>query len=209
MKPIVVIAALALTSACGQSTEEPQTQELEQSAEAVREGAEQMAKGMADLAASFGKAAGSVDGKPVEAVNFRDLQALLPTLPDWTREAPTGERMTAPVSFSEASVTHTKDEATIETKITDSALHQMLIAPFTMFLAGNYERETSDGYEKSVKIADAPGFERWDSTDKSGDLTVIVNGRFIVQIEGRGIDDAKVLHETLGRMDLQKLGGLQ
>jgi hypothetical protein len=40
-------------------------------------------------------------------------------------------------------------------------------------------------------------------------LTVIVNKRFIVAIEGRGIDNPKVLHEALEKTDLKKLAALQ
>jgi hypothetical protein len=165
---------------------------------------------MSDLASGLGAAlGGDPNAKPVDPVSFRDLQAVLPELPGWERGKPTGERMTAPVNFSEASVTHTKGDATISTKITDSALNQLLVAPFAMFLAGNYERETDSGYEKSIKVGDQPGFEKWDTEDKDGELTVIVNKRFIVAIEGRGIDNAKVLHEVLDKTDLKKLAALQ
>jgi hypothetical protein len=101
-----------------------------------------------------------------------------------------------------------KGDATMTVKITDSALNQMLVAPFSMFLAGNYERETDRGYEKSVNVGGVPGFEKWDSETKSGNLTVIVNKRFIVEYDGSTIDDPKVLHEVLGATDLKKLATL-
>jgi hypothetical protein len=218
MKLTVVAAVLALTAvACGPSREEQQAAEIQKSAEEMQKGAESMAKGaedmakgMSDLASGLGAAfGGDPNAKPVDPVSFRDLQAVLPELEGWERGKPTGERMTAPVNFAEASVTHTKGDATISTKITDSALNQVLVAPFAMFLAGNYERETDRGYEKSVKVGDQPAFEKWDTEDKSGDLTVVVNKRFIVAIEGRGIDNAKVLHEVLEKTDLKKLAALQ
>ena len=211
MKLRVIMAMLALIGvACGPSQEEQRAAEIQKSAEEMQKGAENMAKGMSDLDSALGAAfGGDPNAKPVDPVSFRDLQAVLPELAGWERGKPTGERMTAPVNFAEASVTHTKGDATISTKITDSALNQMLVAPFAMFLAGNYERETDSGYEKSIKIGEQPGFEKWDSEDKSGDLTVIVNKRFIVAIEGRGIDNAKVLHEVLDKTDLKKLAALQ
>jgi hypothetical protein len=218
MKLRVIVGILALAgAACGPSQEEQQAaalqksaEEMQKSAESMAKGAGDMAKGVADLASGLGAAfGGDPNAKPVDPVSFRDLQDVLPELSGWERGKPTGERMTAPVNFSEASVTHTKDDATISTKITDSALNQLLVAPFAMFLAGNYERETESGYEKSIKVGDQPGFEKWDTEDKSGELTVIVNKRFIVAIEGRGIDNAKVLHEVLDKTDLTKLAALQ
>jgi hypothetical protein len=213
---IVAVLSLAL-AACGQSREEPPAEQiqrgaeqLERSAQGMAKGAEDVAKGMADLASGLGAAlGGDPNAKPVDPVSFRDLQTVLPTLSGWERDKPTGERMTAPVNYAEASVTHTRGGARIETKITDSAFNQLLVAPLAMFLAGNYERESDSGYEKSVKIGDTPGFEKWDSEGKDGELTVIVNKRFIVAIEGRGIDDVKVLHEALGKTDLAKLATLK
>src|SRR5688572_7892775 len=169
MKVTLIVAMLALTGvACGPSKEEQQAaeiqksaQEMQKGAESMAKGAEDMAKGVSDLASGLSAAfGGDPNAKPVDPVGFRDLQGVLPELSGWERGKPTGERMTAPVNFSEASVTHTKGDATISTKITDSALNQLLVAPFAMFLAGNYERETDSGYEKSVKVGDQPAFEK-------------------------------------------------
>jgi hypothetical protein len=147
--------------------------------------------------------------KAVDPVSFKDLMTVLPDVPGWERGKPTGERMTAPVNFAEASVVLKKGDAEVTTKITDSALNQVLVAPFAIMLAGNFERETTEGYEKSIKIGDSVGFEKWDSEAKSGDVTLVVSKRFIVEIEGRGIDDAQVLHAVLDKVDLKKLASLQ
>ena len=218
MKVIVLLAIVMLTTiGCGKSEEQQQAEALAKSAAQAQQGAENVAKnadaaakGMADLASGLGAAfGGDPNAKPVPPVSFRDLQALLPEPAGWVREKPTGERMTAPVNFAEASVRMMKGDATVTVKITDSALNQILVAPFAMFLAGNYERETDRGYEKSIKIGDIPGFEKWDSGTKSGDLTVIVNKRFIVEVDGSTIDDPKVLREILEKTDLKKLAELK
>ena len=223
MKPtlIVAVAVFALTPvifiACGKSPEEKQAEELQKSAEQVQKGAESvskgagdLAKGAADLAAGLGAAfGGDPNVKPVDPVSFRDLIALLPAPAGWEREKPTGERMTSPVSFADASVRLMKGNATVTVKITDSGFNQLLVAPFAMFLAGNYEKETNTGYEKSIKVGDALGLEKWDSETKSGDLTIIVNKRFIVEIDGSSIDDPKMLHTMLDNVDLKKLADLK
>ena len=214
MKPIVILTVLALMPvifvACGKSKEEQQAEEIQKSAEQLQKGAETAAKGLSDLAAGLSSAVGGdASIKPVDPVSFRDLIALLPAPAGWEREKPTGERMTSPVSFAEASVRLTKGEATVTAKITDSGFNQLLVAPFAMFLAGNFERETDSGYEKSIKVGDAPGMEKWDSENKSGDVTVIVNKRFIVEIDGSSIDDPKVLRTILDNVDLKKLADLK
>jgi hypothetical protein len=214
MKAIAIIVILASTplfwAACGKSKEQQQAEEIQKGAEQLQKSAEAAAKGLGDLAAGIAASAGGDPNvKPVDPVSFRDLIALLPAPAGWEREKPTGERMTAPVNFADASVRMMKGDATVTAKITDSAFNQMLVAPFAAFLAGNYERETDRGYEKAVKVGDAPAFEKWDSETKSGTLTVIVNKRFIVEIDGSGIDNPKVLHDLLDQIDLKKLAAMQ
>jgi hypothetical protein len=133
----------------------------------------------------------------------------MPAVSGWEREDPTGERMTQPFAFSQASVSYRKGDATIDQKIMDSGFNQLLFAPFAMFMAAGYEKETSDGYEKSVNLGGYPGWERWSKANKSGELNVVVEKRFLVQIEGHSIDDPKVLHTVLDQTDLKKLATLK
>src|ERR1700730_11920172 len=132
MKPIVIVRVVALTPlifvGCGKSPEEKQAEELQKSAEQLQKGAETAAKGLSDLAAGISSAAsGAGNIKPVDPVSFRDLIALLPSPAGWEREKPIGERMTAPVSFADASVRLMKGEATVTAKITDSGFNQLLV----------------------------------------------------------------------------------
>lgn len=186
-------------------------QQLEEAAAKGQGGADQMAKGLEAMAKGLGAmAGGDPNAKPVDPVSFRDLMAVFPeSFNGWERSKPTGERMTSPVNFSEAEVRFTKGESQLNLKITDSALHQMLVAPFSMFLTAGYEKETERGYEKSVKVGDFPGWEKWNSGDKDGQLNAIVNKRFIVEIRGRDIDDPKVMHALAAATNLEKLGDVQ
>lgn len=214
-----VLAAACTVAACGQSQEEKAAEELQKSAEQMQKGAEQMqgsaenmAKGFEAMAKGLAGAAGAADGdlKPVDPVSFRDLQTAMPAeVSGWQRENPTGERMTAPFAFSQASVTFKKGEAEIEQKIMDSGFNQLLFAPFAMFMASGYEKETQDGFERSVTINGNPGWERWDKGTKNGELNVVVNKRFLIELEGHQIDDVKDLRAVLDKTDLAKLASLK
>jgi hypothetical protein len=213
-----VLAAACTVAACGPSKEEQAAEELQKSADQIQKGAEQMqgsaedvAKGLEMMAKGLAGAAGGADGdvKPVDPVSFRDLQAVMPEVSGWERQNPTGERMTQPFSFSQASVTFRKGESEIEQKIMDSGFNQLLFTPFAMFMSAGYEKETQDGYERSVNIAGNPGWERWDKSTRNGELNVVVNKRFLVQVEGRDIDDVQALHAVLDQTDLKKLAALQ
>ena len=211
-----LIAAMCTTVACGKSDEEKAAEQLKQSAEELQKNAGDMQKGAEEMAKGFeamakGLAGGAADGavKAVEPVSFRDLQALMPEVGGWERSKPEGEKMTAPFAFSQASVTYKKGDVEIEQKIMDSGFNQVLFAPFAMMMAAGYEKETADGFERSVMINDNPGWEKWDKDTRNGELSVVVAKRFLVQLEGRGLDDVKTLRTVLDQTDLKKLAGLK
>ena len=230
MNRIVIAIALVASIACGKSEAEKQAEEAaeqaQKAAEAMQKAAEAggaaAAQGAAGAAAqgmeAFAKAmqaaataagAPTNDGKPVDPVSFQQLQTMLPSVGGWEMEKPRGERMTMPVPFSQTEATYTKGDANVEVKIVDSAFSSLLVAPWAMFLTAGYEKETSDGYEKSVNVGGNPGFEKWNTDGKDGELNLVVAKRFLVTIEGNGIDNASVLHEFASKLDTGKLAGLK
>ena len=220
MKPYAYAAVIVATSlalvGCGKSPEQQAAEELQKSAAEMQKnagdmqkGAEDMAKGFEAMAKGLAGAAGDSNVKPVDPVSFRELQTVMPTVAGWEKGSPTGEKMSSPFSFSQASITYKKGDAEIEQKIMDSGFNQLLFTPFTMFMAAGYEKETQDGYEKSVNIAGNPGWEKWDKTSRSCELNVVVGKRFLVQVEGHDLDDIKALHTVLEQTDLGKLASLK
>lgn len=172
-------------------------------AEAAK-GMEDFAKAMQGMASALG---GNGGANPSAPVSFRDLQTAFPTVSGWTMEKPKGERMTAPVAFSETEVRYGNGNQSIEVKIVDSAFNQILIAPWAMFLSAGYEKETDDGYEKSTSVGGQPGFEKWDASRKDGELNLVVAKRFLVTVEGDGVD-MKTLHDFATKVDFAKLTAL-
>lgn len=220
----VCALVVALAPGCGKSEEEKAAEQAaeqtKQAAEALRQAAEKTgtaaaaegmdaaAKALEGLAGALGGAT-SPDGKPVPPVSFRDLETVLPEVSGWEREKPTGERMTSPVPFSQSEVAYRNGDAQVEVKIVDSAFSSLLVAPWAMFLTAGYERETSDGYEKSVSIGGHPGFEKWNSVSKNGELNLVVAKRFLVTVEGNNINDMAVLRDFVGKIDTGKLATLK
>jgi hypothetical protein len=222
---LVVVMAAAVVAACGKSESQKQAEEA---AKQIQAAADQASKAADEAAKSSGDAAtdaakgfeamakglgamvnGEADGKTVEPVSFRDLMALFPSLDGWEKEKPTGEKMTVPFHYSNAEVTYTKGDARMTLKLADSGLNQMLFAPFAMLMQSGYEKETQDGYEKSTTVGGQPGFEKWNSEGKDGELTVVVNKRFLMELEGSNIDDIKDLQQLASKVDLQKLAALK
>jgi hypothetical protein len=224
MLAATVMLALVATTGCGKSESQKKAEEaqkhLEEAAkqmeaaskqsgaaatESATKGLEALAKGLGGLAG----AATGADGKPVEPVSFRSLQTVFVPLDGWEMSKPTGEKMSSPVSYSQAKVRYHKGDASIEVSVMDSAFNQLLVIPFSAFLTAGYEKETEDGYEKSVKVAGNPGWEKWSTNAKNGELNAFVNKRFVVQIEGRHVDDTKTLYQLADAMPLSKLVDLK
>lgn len=224
-----MVAGLAmLPVACGKTPEEKAADALKQAATdlakageaaakageaagqaAATAGTEQAAKGMEDFAKAMqGMATAMGGGKASEPVSFRDLQTAFPTVSGWEMDKPKGERMTSPVAFSQTETRYRNGSSVIEVKIVDSAFNQILVAPWAMFLSAGYEKETDDGYEKSTTIAGQPGFEKWDSSRKDGEVNLVVAKRFLVSVESNEIDDIKRIHEFAEKVDFAKLAAL-
>ncbi len=214
-----VALVLMASVACGKSEAEKQAElaaaEAQKAAEAASKAVEaagqDAAKGMEEFGKAMAGLAGAMggDGKTVEPVSFQALETTLPQVSGWERGKPESERMTAPFPISSTEATYTKGGASVDIKIVDSGFAQMLIAPWSMMLASGYSRESSDGYEKAVTVNGQPGFEKWDSSSKNGELNVLVNKRFLVSFEGSDLADTKVLHEMAGKMDFGKFASLK
>ena len=218
---LAIAVALVASIACGKSEAEKQAEQaaedIKKAAEAVTQAQQQggdTAKGMADMAKAMqGMAAaiggGGADGKPVEPVATDVLKGTLPAIAGWTMTAPRAERMTSPIAYSQVETEYKKGDAEIEMKLVDTGYAQMLIAPWSMFLASGYSRETGDGYEKSISVGGNPGFEKFDNSSRRGELNIFAGKRFMVTIEGRDLADTKVLHEFASQVDFSKIGGLK
>jgi hypothetical protein len=113
--------------------------------------------------------------------------------------------MTAPFAFSKAEVRYTKGDARVLVKITDSAYNGLMLMPFTWITNIGYEKETEHGYEKATKIGGFPALEKWNSEGKDGDVTIVANKRYIVEVEGNNVEDVKVLHTVAESLTLSKL----
>ncbi len=195
--------AAAQAEAAAKATEQA-AKTAEQAAKQAAQGLEAMAKGLEAMAGG-----GAGGGKAVDPVSFRDLQTFFPDIDGWEKEKPTGERMTAPFAFSQAEVRYNKGDARIEMKLVDSGFNQLFFTPFAMMMQAGYEKETQSGYEKSTTVAGMPGWEKWNTEGKDGEVNALVGKRFLLSIEGSNIDDVKALHAIAATIDLTKLAALK
>ena len=159
--------------------------------------------------AAPGAAGQQVAQSLVKPVDFELLKGLLPEMSGWTRTRPRGEQMNMPFAISNAKAHYTMGESTMDIEITDSALNQMIFAPFAMFMASGYEERSDDGYKKAGTIAGSPGFESWEKDANRGEVTVIVANRFVVQAKGRRVASVDPVKKAIETIDLAKLATLK
>ena len=206
---VVAIAVLTVTAAaCGKSESqkaaEAASKQLDQAAKAAEQG--DTAKSLEEMGKALGAlSGGNANQKAVEPISFKDLQTVFPDLDGWEKGKMKGEKMTSPVPYSQAEVTYTRGESRINAKLVDSGFNQLLIAPMTMMMKAGYEKETDEGFERSTKIAGFPGWEKYDSNAKSGEVSAVVGQRFILTVEGENVPDTKALQQVAQKANLAKL----
>ena len=190
-----------LLTNCGGNKED---ERKEEEASVSATGTVDALKAMADQAEEMQK------NGPVKVVDFRDLKELLPTEADGlARKEASGEKNGAVgFTFSTATAKYANDDnsETIELTLVDGGGSGMMmgLAAWSMI---EMDKETEYGYEKTSTMGDYKSYEKYDNSDKSGKIAVLVNKRFIATAKGRGISMDK-LKSTLKEVDLEKLGEL-
>jgi len=220
-----ILAAVAIVAlvGCGKSEEQKQAEkaaeDLKKAAESLGQAAAQagtaaaaqgttdMAKAMAGMAAAMGGK--TADGKPIEPVAFQTLQTALPEVSGWTMEKPRGEQMRIPVTFSTSKTNYRNGDQRIDLDIVDTAGSAMVLTPFRMMVGAGYSKESSDGYEKATTFGRYPAYEKWQAERKTGEFSVVVDDRFVIQLKGRRVDGIETLRDFAGRIDLGKISAMK
>jgi hypothetical protein len=149
--------------------------------------------------------------KPVPPVAFRELIDFLPKeMAGMKSDEPKGETTTAGSwRYSQAEVDFRTEDGKrrVEVGIFDYAHIPFLYVPFNMVLNMNVSTESTEGYEKSVKVDGYPAFEKWNRNGNS-EIVVLVGERFIVKTDTRGLGEgsARKIVEDLDLKGLAKKG---
>ena len=144
-----------------------------------------------------------------DPVDFHALEALLPSsLSGMQRGTPRGESnqamgmkaTSAEVDFSGA------NDARINVSIKDATAVSGLAGLAEM--ANSQQSEQGDSYEKNETISGQNVHEKWDAQAKHGELSLLVGGRFGVDVGGYNVD-MDALKNALSQIDLGKLESMK
>ena len=130
------------------------------------------------------------------AVDFKRLMPLLPAAPSgWVASAkPRGNTLQlGAYGMANVEADFKKDGGVAEAKVEifDYALQKDLLNG--MISGWNFSNESTEGWQKSVKVDGFPGFETWEEEGKKFETFVAVAGRFWVhvQVTSESADDAR------------------
>jgi hypothetical protein len=189
----LVLALAGGVLACGDATPDPNNPfaQLTAAASQMQKAAESM----------------TTNRKPVPPVAFRTLIDFLPgRIGGMKKEEPKGQTTTAGSwQYSQAEVDFEAEDGkrSAEVGIFDYAHIPFLYVPFSMMLNMNVATESTEGYEKSVKVAGYPAFEKWNRNGNS-EIVVLVGDRFVVKSDTRGMGEGSARKIVEG-MDLKGL----
>ena len=145
--------------------------------------------------------------EPADPLPFQTLidEGLPETPSGWTARKPRGSLTTmGNFQITQASCRYENqaDGKTIDVSISDRAFNRAVYAPF--FLAANFSQETTEGYNKGIKLGDDPGREEFQYERKRGERTVLYSKRYSIVVKGTGIQPED-LSEWYGLVRKQNL----
>jgi hypothetical protein len=136
------------------------------------------------------------------------LKAYLPaSVAGFTRdEVSASSSGAAGIQGSEAEARYTKGEARLRLQVTDLGAAGALAGMASAFNVKS-SKETATGYEKVGMVGGRMTQESYDRSAKSGEYSVLVGERFMVQASGDGVsmDELKAAVEAVGPARLESL----
>jgi hypothetical protein len=199
---LVLLLISALAGGCGKSEEQKTMEQAAEQAQQAAESMKDMAQSMQDVN----------NQTPVPPVSFRALYDYLPkSVEGLPAGKPTGETTTmGENSWSHAEVEYEAEgkEQRAEVSISDFAHIGILYAPLVFFSQQNFRHEDENGYERAVKIGDAPSMEKWEIESKHGSVQMLVGGRFLVDVNTYAMGEGSARKVAEG-IDAAKLAALK
>jgi hypothetical protein len=144
-------------------------------------------------------------------VDFRTLKELLPeSIAGLKRTGSEGSRTNVVgIASSRAEATYEDGRGgRIVLEVSDVGTLSGVTAMAFAWVNIEIDKEGDSGYERTTTVSGRKAYERYDKATRSGELDVIVAGRFIVGAKATGVE-MKVFKEAVAKLDLAKLEALK
>ncbi|MEO8575234.1 MAG: hypothetical protein ABI556_00975 [Gemmatimonadales bacterium] len=214
---IALSMAFALSTGC-KSPEQKAAEDVAKNLEEVGKKMEAATKdgqpaNMADAMSALGAAMGAANGgKKVETVDYKVLKDMLPgDAAGLKRNEATGEKTSAMgMQISNAEGRYSDGAGKSMTiKITDiGSMTGLAGMAAYAWSATEIDRDSDTGYEKTSTFNGFKSHEKYDKSSKSGEVSVLVGGRFVAEVSGNNVD-MDAMKDALTKVDLKKLDGMK
>ncbi|MBN1482995.1 hypothetical protein EH223_13755 [candidate division KSB1 bacterium] len=148
----------------------------------------------------------------VEPVDYEDLKKMLPTKFAGFKQTDNhgGRKSMFGLRISQAEATYEgKKEGRIEISIIDyGSVKGIAGKAVGAWMSAEIDNESDDGYEKTTEFKGYKAFEKYSFKDKKGTLSVIIAERFLVDVDGNGVDMSDIKKGMSG-VNLKKLKSLK
>ena len=153
--------------------------------------------------------------KPLPVVGVDALKTMIPEFAGWTRGEPTSDvvRVSDEIGYSFVTAEFTNGSAKVRLLIGDTVGAGdclMALAAMISVLPPGYSEKPAPA--TSIERFTYQGFEaasKWNSDKRSGEFSVLVDGRFVVKAEGEDVETLDTLRAFAARVDLKKLADLK
>ena len=195
---------IILNMGCGGSDKKADATS-EQAAGGAQEESQSVEEAMKDV-----KEALQGNGEVKEVVDFRKLKELLPEeLAGMDRISHSGEKAGMfGMNMSTATAEYRGDDQELEVTFVDFAGMSAALSGLAGWATMEMDRETDSGYERTTMIDGYKAFEKYDKSSKSVEVSLLVENRFIVTVNGRNIEE-KTMAKAIDQLGLKQLARLK
>ncbi len=194
------VAILQLAACGGESVEEKLNRQVNEAVGGVVERAAGVKVDQASLDSMLEGFGGSLDSvdlgklKSGPVIGFRELKPLMPeTVAGLARTEHLGETNgVMGFNISEATAVYGEGERRVDAKLLDTGGAGVLLLSMAGFAKYKVDKETADGSERTFTLDGYPAHEKYSAVGgkTTSSLNVLVNDRFVVSLDGQGVDAA-------------------
>ncbi|MFO7534445.1 MAG: hypothetical protein R6X19_01955 [Kiritimatiellia bacterium] len=185
----------------------PTSKELNEAADNLKKAAPIIGAEMGDAMKAMGKVMSQSENVKITAVDFRTLKEMLPeAMAGLKRTSREGQKQ---MGMSEATAEYASEDGarSLSVKISDTgSMRGMLAGAAAYAMSLDMDKETDTGYERNSTFDGFKAHEKMEGD--SGEMTVMVGDRFLVEVRGNGIT-GETLKTAMGAIPLKKLDGLK
>jgi hypothetical protein len=126
------------------------------------------------------------DAPQLAVVHFSKLTPLLGDIAGWEGQKVDGNTLDAGgMKLTTVERRYKKGAASAEVSIVDYSESAQALTGLTALW--NFSSESAEGYQKSITIEGAKGWETYENASKKGELFLLVAGRYMISIQLKGL----------------------